>query len=78
MRKPNPEPVPVSIPLVVLDVHEDGTVTPFAPLWRSPASPGTERLPTPPPPAPSLTRPGAKSCCAAPTTEHHSQSRPRR
>lgn len=47
MRKPEPqsEPVPVSIPLVVLDVREDGTVTvtvdgrrldpdPFAPPWR--------------------------------------------
>ena len=45
MRKPEPEPVPVSIPLVVLDVHEDGTVSvtvdgkrldpdPFAPPWR--------------------------------------------
>lgn len=45
MRKPEPEPVPVSIPRVVLDVHEDGTVTvtvdgtpmlpdPFAPPWR--------------------------------------------
>lgn len=43
MRKP--EPVPVSIPLVVLDVHKDGTVAvtvdgkplvpePFAPPWR--------------------------------------------
>lgn len=27
MRKPEPESVPVSIPLIVLDVHEDGTVT---------------------------------------------------
>ncbi|WP_137772210.1 MULTISPECIES: hypothetical protein [unclassified Microbacterium] len=26
MRKPEPESVPVSIPLIVLDVHEDGTV----------------------------------------------------
>lgn len=45
MRKPEPESVPVSIPLVVLDVREDGTVTvtvdgvrldpdPFAPPWR--------------------------------------------
>ena len=47
MRKPKPKSVPVSIPLVVLDVHEDGTVTvtvtvdgepldpePFAPPWR--------------------------------------------
>ncbi|GAA3675944.1 hypothetical protein FB459_1857 [Yimella lutea] len=45
MRKPEPEPVPVSIPFVVFDVHEDGTVTvtvdgrrldpgPFAPPWR--------------------------------------------
>ncbi len=47
MRKPEPqsEPVPVSIPLVVLDVREDGTVTvavdgkrldpdAFAPPWR--------------------------------------------
>ncbi|MFS2281984.1 hypothetical protein V2S04_14315 [Microbacterium sp. OR21] len=45
MRKPEPEPVPVSIPLVVLDVREDGTVAvtvdgirldpePFAPPWR--------------------------------------------
>lgn len=45
MRKPEPESVPVSIPLVVLDVHEDGTVTvtvdgkplapePFSPPWR--------------------------------------------
>lgn len=45
MRKPEPESVPVSIPVVVLDVHEDGTVTvtvdgrpldpePFAPPWR--------------------------------------------
>lgn len=45
MRKPEPESVPVSIPLVVLDVHEDGTVSvtvdgkplvpePFAPPWR--------------------------------------------
>lgn len=45
MRKPEPESAPVSIPLVVLDVHEDGTVAvtvdgkplapePFAPPWR--------------------------------------------
>lgn len=45
MRKPAPEPVPVSIPFVVLDVHADGTVVvtvdgkpldpdPFAPPWR--------------------------------------------
>lgn len=45
MRKPEPEPVPVAIPFIVLDVHEDGTVTvtvdgrrlepdPFAPPWR--------------------------------------------
>lgn len=45
MRKPEPESVPVSIPLVVLDVHTDGTVTvtvdgkrlepdSFAPPWR--------------------------------------------
>ena len=45
MRRPEPESVPVSIPLVVVDVHEDGTVTatidgkpltpePFAPPWR--------------------------------------------
>ncbi|MBS1698872.1 MAG: hypothetical protein JST25_10790 [Actinobacteria bacterium] len=45
MRKPEPDSVPVSIPLVVLDVHEDGTVAvtvdgsplhpePFAPPWR--------------------------------------------
>lgn len=45
MRKPEPESVPVSIPLVVLDVHADGTVAvtvdgkplapePFAPPWR--------------------------------------------
>ncbi len=45
MRKPEPESVPVSIPLVVLEVHADGTVavtvdgTPlepdlFAPPWR--------------------------------------------
>jgi len=45
MRKPESEPVPLSIPLVVLDVHEDGTVSvtvdgtpllpdPFAPPWR--------------------------------------------
>jgi|SRR5690625_118857 len=44
MRKPEPESVPVSIPVVVLDVHADGTVTatvdgkplepdPFAPPW---------------------------------------------
>ena len=45
MRNPEPESVPVSIPLVVLDVSEDGTVAvtidgkpldpePFAPPWR--------------------------------------------
>ncbi|HPE12360.1 MAG: hypothetical protein M9886_05070 [Candidatus Nanopelagicales bacterium] len=45
MRKPEPESVPVSIPLVLLVVHEDGTVSatvdgkplepdPFAPPWR--------------------------------------------
>lgn len=45
MRKSEPESVPVSIPLVVLDVHADGTVTVtvdgkplepdlFAPPWR--------------------------------------------
>lgn len=45
MRKPEPESVPVSIPLVVLDVHVDGTMAvtvdgkpleldPFAPPWR--------------------------------------------
>lgn len=45
MKKPEPESVPVSIPLVVLDVREDGTVAvtidgkplapePFAPPWR--------------------------------------------
>lgn len=45
MRKPEPESVPVSIPLVVLDVYADGTVAatvdgkplnpdPFAPPWR--------------------------------------------
>lgn len=45
MRKPEPESVPVSIPLVVLDVREDGAVAvtidgkqlapePFAPPWR--------------------------------------------
>lgn len=45
MRKSEPESVPVSIPLVVLDVHADGTVAvtvdgnplepdPFAPPWR--------------------------------------------
>ena len=45
MKKPEPESVPVSIPLVVLDVREDGTVTvtidgkplapePFAPPLR--------------------------------------------
>ena len=48
MRKPEPESVPVSIPLVVLDVHENGTVTatvdgkplnpdPFAPPWQGQA-----------------------------------------
>ena len=45
MRRVEPEPVPVSIPFVVLDVREDGTVAvtvdgirldpePFAPPWR--------------------------------------------
>ena len=45
MRRVEPESVPVSIPLVVLDVREDGTVAvtvdgsplhpdPFAPPWR--------------------------------------------
>ncbi len=45
MRRAEPEAVPVSIPLVVLDVREDGTVAvtvdgsplhpePFAPPWR--------------------------------------------
>lgn len=45
MRKSDSESVPVSIPLLVLDVHEDGTVSaiidgkpvvpePFAPPWR--------------------------------------------
>lgn len=45
MRKSEPESVPISIPLVVLDVHADGTVAvtvdgkplepdPFAPPWR--------------------------------------------
>ena len=45
MRRPEPEAVPVSITLVVLDVREDGTVAvtvdgsplhpdPFAPPWR--------------------------------------------
>lgn len=44
MRKPEPEPVPVAIPFVVLDMHADGTVAvtidgkpllpdPFAPPW---------------------------------------------
>lgn len=43
MRKPEPESVPVSIPHVVLDVHEDGTLTatldgaPFSPPEGAPA-----------------------------------------